>query len=117
MARHIHSPAETAAPRPKYRAINWPVYNRALVSRGEGTLWIDEAALSGWRASGGKRYSDAAIQCAAQACPEFRMPLRQTQGSLASFKKLLGLKITIPQYSTLARRGAGLGVPQMSRCL
>ena len=67
MAQHIHSPAETAAPKPKYRVTNWPVCNRALVSRGEVTLWTFEAGLYGWRASGGKGYSDAAILCAAQA--------------------------------------------------
>jgi hypothetical protein len=39
------------------------------------------------------------------------MPLRQTRGVLASFKNLL----TIPHYSTFARRGAGLVVPQISR--
>jgi hypothetical protein len=38
------------------------------------------------------------------------MPLRQTQGVQASFKKLLA----IPHYSTLARRGAELVVPQIS---
>ena len=70
MAHRILSPAETASPKPKYRVTNWPAYNRALVSRGEVTLWIDDAVLSGWRASGGKgkRYSDVAILCAAQAC-------------------------------------------------
>jgi hypothetical protein len=39
------------------------------------------------------------------------MPLRQTRGVLASFKNLL----TIPHYSTFARRAAGLVVPQISR--
>ena len=110
MAQRIHSPAETASTKSRYRVTNWPDYNRALVSRGEVTLWIDDAVLSGWRASGGKgkRYSDAAILCALSLRAVFRMPLRQTQGFLASFKKLLGLTIPIPQYSTLARRAAGL---------
>ena len=117
MAQRIHSPAETASTKSKYRVTNWPDYNRALVSRGEVTLWIDAAVLSGWRASGGKgkRYSNAAILCALSLRAVFRMPLRQTQGFLASFKKLLGLTIPIPHYSTLARRAAGLVVPQISR--
>jgi hypothetical protein len=40
--------------------MNWARVNRALGLRGEVTLWIDEAVLSGSRASGGKgkRYSD-----------------------------------------------------------
>ena len=36
-------------------------------------------------------------------------------GFLASFKKLLELTIPVPHYSTLARRAAGLVVPQISR--
>ena len=43
------------------------------------------------------------------------MPLRQTRGFLASFKKSLGLTLPVPHYSTLARRAAGLVVPQISR--
>jgi hypothetical protein len=117
MAHRILSPAETASPKPKYRVTNWPAYNRALVSRGEVTLWIDDAVLSGWRASGGKgkRYSDAAILCALSLRAVFKMPLRQTQGFLASLKKLLELTIPVPHYSTLARRAAGLVVPQHIR--
>lgn len=117
MAHRILSPAETASPKPKYRVTNWPAYNRALVSRGEVRLWIDDAVLSGWRASGGKgkRYSDAAILCALSLRAVFKMPLRQTQGFLASLKKLLELTIPVPHYSTLARRAAGLVVPQHIR--
>jgi hypothetical protein len=46
--------------------MNWARMNWALGSRGEVTLWIDEAVLSSWRASGGKGkvHSDAAILCA-----------------------------------------------------
>jgi len=29
----------------RYRVRNWPVYNRALVGRGNLTLWIDEQAV------------------------------------------------------------------------
>ncbi len=43
MAHRTPSPAETAAPKPKYRVANLSDYYRALVSRGEVTLWIDEA--------------------------------------------------------------------------
>jgi hypothetical protein len=51
--------------KPRYRVANWRDYDRALVARGSITLWIDDAVLAGWRATGGKgrRYSDAAILC------------------------------------------------------
>ena len=52
MAHRTHSPAETASPEQRYRVTNWPDCIRALVSRGEVTLWIDDAVLSGWRAIG-----------------------------------------------------------------
>ena len=63
MAHRTNSPAESASPKQRYRVTNWPGDNRALVSRGAVALWIN-AVLSGWRASGGKRYSDVAILCA-----------------------------------------------------
>ena len=51
-------------PKALYRVQNWPEYNRALVSRGSLTLWLDDDVLQGWRARGGKgrRYSDMAIR-------------------------------------------------------
>ncbi len=51
--------------RMNWARMNWARMNWALGSRGEVTLWIDEAVLSGWRASGGKGkvHSDAAILC------------------------------------------------------
>lgn len=117
MAQRIQTPAETRPSKAKYRVTNWPAYNRALASRGEVTLWIDAAVLSGWRATSGKgkRYSDAAIHCALSLRAVFKLPLRQTQGFLASFKRLLGLTIPIPHYSTLARRAASLVAPQFVR--
>ena len=101
----------------KYRVTNWPDYNRALVSRGEVTLWTFDAVLCGWRARGGKgkRYSDAAILCALSLRAVFKLPLRQTQGFLTSLKTLLGLTIPVPHYSTCSRRAAGLDVPRLTR--
>ena len=100
-----------------YRVTNWCDYNRALMSRGEVTLWLDEAVLDGWRAVGGKgmRYSDAAILCALSLRAVYKLPLRQTQGFLHSLKAMLGLTIPVPHYSTLARRAADLAVPQLER--
>ncbi len=37
----------------RYRVRNWPVYNRALVGRGNLTLWIDEQAVESWRDASG----------------------------------------------------------------
>ncbi|MDQ2805269.1 MAG: IS5/IS1182 family transposase, partial [Pseudomonadota bacterium] len=54
-------------PKARYRVRNWPAYEAGLKRRGDLTLWIDEAALDGWRAPrrvtpGGQAiYSDLAI--------------------------------------------------------
>ncbi len=39
----VHSNSKTL-----YRVRNWGLYDRALVRRGDLTLWFDEAAISAW---------------------------------------------------------------------
>ena len=87
------------------------------MSRGEVTLWPEEAVLDGWRAVGGKgmRYRDAAILCALSLRAACKLPLRQTQGFLHSLKAMPGLTIPVPHCSTLARRAADLAVPNLKR--
>jgi hypothetical protein len=110
---------KSRVPKPKcrYRVTNWGAYNRALVARGAITLWIDDAVLAGWRASGGKgcRYGDAAILCALSLQAVFGLTLRQTQGFLVDLTRLLGLAIPVPHYSTLSRRAATLAVAPLAR--
>ena len=54
----------------KYRVGNWPAYDRALVQRGDVTLWLTPEAIATWEAVGvGKRagqlqYSEVAIETA-----------------------------------------------------
>jgi hypothetical protein len=54
----------------KYRVSNWAEYDRALMQRGDITLWISEEAIEGWKpASSGTRggqnkFSDHAIETA-----------------------------------------------------
>jgi hypothetical protein len=115
MAQRIRTPP--AALKPRYRVANWRDYNRALIARGSITLWIHEAVLAGWRASGGKgwRYSDAAILAALCLRAVFGLTLRQTQGLLLDLTRLLGLGIEVPHYSTFSRRAAALPVPALAR--
>ena len=35
--------------RTKYRVNNWPEYDRALVQRGDITLWILDEAITSWK--------------------------------------------------------------------
>jgi IS5 family transposase len=116
MAQRIR---KTRPPEPKarYRVTNWGTYDRALVARGAITLWIDEAVVAGWRASGGKGwlYGDAAILCALSLRAVFGLALRQTEGFLVNLTRLLGLDLPVPDHTTLSRRAATLTVPRLAR--
>ena len=74
----------------KYRVGNWPAYDRALVQRGDVTLWLTPEAIATWEAVGvGTRggqlqYSEVAIETALTLRLIFHLPLRQTEGFLRS---------------------------------
>ena len=54
----------------RYHVGNWPEYDRALVQRGDVTLWLAADAIDAWkpeasgRPGGQRRFSDAAIETA-----------------------------------------------------
>jgi hypothetical protein len=108
----------------QYRIRNWRDYNKALVRRGSLTLWVEQGAVNKWRdtaapARRGRRrlYSDLAITCALTLREVYHLPLRSTQGFVASVLRLLGADLPAPHYSTLSRRAATLEVklPRLSR--
>lgn len=102
----------------RYEIRNWNAYNRALINRGSLTLWIDEeAAQTQWcnREKNGRRgrdptYSDRAIQCVLTLKVLYRLPLRATQGLVASLLELMGLDLPTPSYTQICRRQATLTV-------
>ena len=95
----------------KYRVGNWAEYDRALVRRGDVTLWLTPDAIATWAAAGvGRRsgqlqYSDLAIETALTLSLIFHVPLRQTEGFLTSIFGMLGVDLTAPDHTTLSRRG------------
>jgi IS5 family transposase len=100
-----------------YRLRNWSQYNKALVERGSLTVWVSEEVLSAWHntARTGKRgkpadYTDTAILCMATLEEVYGLPLRATQGLTRSLIKLLGLELSVPDYTTLCRRRRSLEV-------
>ena len=114
-------PKRRCAKKRRYRTRNWREYNASLVARGSLTLWIEQSVLEGWRnrERSGRRgasvtYSDAAIVAALSLRVVYSLPLRATQGLLASVLKLMGLEDRqawpVPNYSTLCRRQKGLAV-------
>ena len=98
----------------KYRVGNWPAYDRALVQRGDVTLWLTPEAIATWEAVGvGTRggqlqYSEVAIETALTLRLIFHLPLRQTEGFLRSIFGMLCLDLSAPDHTTLSRRGQHL---------
>jgi hypothetical protein len=86
--------------RAQYQIRNWPQYDRGLRQRGKLTLWVDEAAISGWAAlrratpGGQARYSDLAIELVLMLRLVFHLALRQAEGFVSGTFRLLGLVAT-----------------------
>ena len=86
------------------------------MQRGDVTLWLTPDAITTWAAvDGGRRkgqlqYSDLAIETALTLGLIFHLPLRQTEGFLRSIFGMLGLDLTAPDHTTLARRGRHLDI-------
>jgi IS5 family transposase len=102
----------------QYRIRNWGEYNQALKQRGSLTFWVDEAALAGWccQQRSGKpgaayTYSESAIVCALTLQAVYHLPLRATEGLLASLLGLLAVWLPVPDYSTLCKRRQTLSIP------
>jgi hypothetical protein len=108
------SPA--CSPHVIYRVNNWASYNRALMRRGDLTVWFSEEVLSGWHYQGPPQrgaqfhYADLAIATALTLRQVFALPLRQTQGFLTSILRLMGVVLDVPDYTTLCRRQASLAL-------
>ena len=54
----------------RYKVTNWSDYNRALINRGDLTLWVSDDIIEVWiqaKQTGGKghpfTYNDTAIEC------------------------------------------------------
>ena len=101
----------------KYRLKNWSAYDIALRERGNITVWFDEEAICAWKASpsgcpgGPRKYSDIAIVTALTLRTVFHLPLRQTEGFVASLIRLMDLALKTPDHTTLSRRSRDVEGP------
>ena len=111
MTSRVHPTYKT-----KYRVTNWRAYERALVQRGDVTLWLSADARAAWRPSpsgqpgGQQRFSDIAITTALTLRLAFRLPLRQAEGFVRSVLSLLDVDLEAPDHTTLSRRSRHLDV-------
>ena len=98
----------------KYRVANWPAYNRALVRRGDVTVWLSSDAIAAWtpgrsgRRGGQRQYSDLAIETALTLRLLSHLPLRQAEGFLHALFEMMRLDLSAPDYTTLSRRSQHL---------
>ena len=105
----------------KYRVKNWAMYDVALRERGDITVWFDEEAIGAWnsppsgRPGGQRRYSDLAIVTALTLRTVFHLPLRQTEGFIASLIGLMGPSLKAPDHTTLSRRNRDVEIPRLAR--
>ena len=99
-----------------YRVRNWSEYDRALVNRGSLTIWISEEAIGKWKPEGSKQrgaqkeYSDFAIETALTLKEVFHLTNRGTEGMLGSIFQLMRVDLSVPDHTTLSRRGKDLEV-------
>jgi IS5 family transposase len=100
----------------KYRVSNWAEYDRALVQRGDITLWFSPDAADTWmpgpsgKRGGQRKFSDQAIETALVLRLVFKLPLRQAEGFLRSILSLMDIDLEAPDYTTLSRLGQHLNV-------
>ena len=98
------------------RAINWPEYERALIRRGDITLWLSADAIAAWtpapsgRRGGQRKFSDHGIETALTLRLVFGLPLRQAEGFLRSVLSLMNVDLEAPDHTTLSRRSQHLNV-------
>ena len=99
-----------------YRVQNWPDYDKALVQRGSITFWLSNDFEKSWRYTGEKQrgapfdYSDQAILVMLTVKEVFHLTNRQAEGFMRSLFALLKIVLSVPDHSTLSKRGRNLKV-------
>jgi len=103
-------------PQTLYRVKNWSKYDQALVQRGSITFWLSDDFEKGWVYAGEKQrgsqfeYSEQAIVIMQMVKNVFHLPNRATEGFVRSLFELMGIDLSVPDHTTLSRRGKGLPV-------
>jgi hypothetical protein len=100
-----------------YKITNWSKYNESLVQRGSITFWFCEETIEKWRHDNANPrvghpfvYSDTAVECMLVLRELFQLPYRQTEGLGKSLVELMQIELDIPDYTSLAKRAAKMGV-------
>jgi hypothetical protein len=101
----------------RYRVTNWREYNESLVRRGDVTLWFEASVIDAWEHDNATpkvgrpfTYSDVAVETLLTLRELFRLPYRQTEGLGRALAKLMDADVAIPDFTSLAKRAAKLGI-------
>lgn len=101
----------------RYKVTNWREYNESLVCRGDVTLWFEASVIDAWEHDNAAPkvgrpfvYSDVAVETLLTLRELFRLPYRQTEGLGRALAKLMEADVAIPDFTSLAKRAAKLGV-------
>src|SRR3990172_3637622 len=103
-------------PKSLYRVKNWSEYDQALVQRGSITFWLSDDFEKTWSYVGEKQrgsqfdYSEQAIIVMQTVKNVFHLPNRATEGFMRSVFAMLEISLSVPDHSTLSRRGKDLEV-------
>ncbi len=113
MAKHINT---RSRPKTIYRVKNWSEYDQALVERGSITIWLSDDFEKSWWYVGDKargsqfKYSAEAITILLTVKNVFHLPNRAAEGFMRSIFAVLNMNLTVPDHTTLSRRGKDLKV-------
>jgi|ERR1700678_2836896 hypothetical protein len=93
----------------------WPAYDAALVRRGYLAVWFTDEAVAAWHAPGTGRRDGQPIYCDIQnrtgtssGAPPAASP---DQGCVGSIADLLGVRMSIPDHTTLPQRQRACSFP------
>jgi hypothetical protein len=104
-------------PNSLYRIQNWSAYEKSLVERGSITFWLSDDFAATWQPLSKKQrggqwtYSDQAIRIMLTVKEVFHLTNRQGEGFMRSLFGLLQIDLSVPDHSTLSKRGKTLHVP------
>ena len=106
-----------------YTPRSWSAYNKALVNRGNITIWLGPDTLRGWFSLrkpgplGGRRevFSDGAILALMCLKSLYRMPYRMLEGFVGSLLVLMNRALPIPHFTRICQRSKKLKVPKEPR--
>ena len=99
-----------------YRVQNWSEYDKALVQRGSITFWLSADFEKAWLYTGEKQrgsqydYSDKAIEIMLTLKEVFHLTNRSVEGYVRSLFQMLKVDLSVPDHSTLSKRGKTLRV-------